>query len=154
MKKAFKIIVIVLVVAFIGLQFFRIDTTAKPAVPGETLEAAVSVPADVSQIFGRACNDCHTNTTRYPWYTNIQPTAWFMNNHIQDGRRHLNFDIFNTYAAKKKSQKLEEICDEVTSKEMPLPSYLWIHGDAVLSQSDITTLCDWVKTEKAKLPAE
>lgn len=154
MKKALKIVVIVIVAGFIAIQFFRIDTTAKPAVPGETLESAVTVTPDVSQIFARACNDCHTNTTRYPWYTNIQPAAWFMNNHIQDARRKLNFDIFNTYTAKRKSQKIEEICDQVTSKEMPLPSYLWIHGDAVLTVSDINSLCDWSRQEKAKIVVE
>ena len=77
-----------------------------------------------------------------------------MNNHIQDARRKLNFDIFNTYTAKRKSQKIEEICDQVTSKEMPLPSYLWIHGDAVLTVSDINSLCDWSRQEKAKIVVE
>lgn len=154
MKKIIKILVVLVVAGFLILQFFRIDKTSQPIVKAETLESAVSVPADVQQIFGRACNDCHTNLTIYPWYSNVQPFAWMLKNHIDDGRRHLNFSTFNTNTPKRKAQKLEEICDEVSSKEMPLPSYLWIHRDAVLSDSDITTLCTWAKGEKDKIVVE
>ena len=72
MKKAVKIVGVLVVVGFIVLQFFGIDKTNPPVVQAETLEAVVAVPADISQILGRACNDCHTNTTIYPWYSNIQ----------------------------------------------------------------------------------
>lgn len=72
--------------------------------------------------------------------------SWMLKNHIDDGRKDLNFSIFNTYTDKRKANKLEKICEEVESREMPLPSYLWIHRDAVMSDSDIKTLCDWTKT--------
>lgn len=151
MKKALMIVVVVFALVFLVLQFFRIDKTNPPVVQAETLEAAVAVPADVSQILGRACNDCHTNTTIYPWYSNIQPSGWFLKSHIDDGRRHLNFSVFNTYAPTKKTKKLEEICEQVESKEMPLPSYLWIHSESKLSESDAKALCDWAKDAGAKL---
>lgn len=151
MKKALMIVVVVFALSFLVLQFFRIDKTNPPVVQAETLEAAVAVPADVSQILGRACNDCHTNTTTYPWYSNIQPSGWFLKSHIDDGRRHLNFSVFNTYAPTKKTKKLEEICEQVESKEMPLPSYLWIHSESTLSASDAKALCDWTKEASAKL---
>jgi hypothetical protein len=77
-----------------------------------------------------------------------------MQGHIDDGRRNMNFSVFKTYSAKKQLNRLEGICEQVQSKEMPLPSYLWIHRDAVLTESDVKTLCDWSNQEKAKIAAE
>lgn len=112
---------------------------------GQTVQAAVEVPADITQILGRSCNDCHSNQTTYPWYAYIQPAAWFLQGHINEGRSELNFSKFNTYDAAQQLRKLEEICEEVRAGTMPLPSYLWIHRDAVLSPSDVEALCDWTK---------
>ena len=152
-KKILKVVLIVLVLAFVVIQFFRIDKAAPPINRDETLEAAVSVSPDIALILGRSCADCHSHATSYPWYVNIQPVAWFMKSHIDDGRRHLNFSIFNTYTARKKAKKLEEICEQVEAAEMPLPSYLWIHGDAVLKDTEAKALCDWAKQEKVKIEA-
>ncbi len=152
-KKIFKILVIVVVAAFVVLQFFQIDKTNPPVVQAETLEASTTVPSNIVIIIGKSCGDCHTNQTVYPWYSNVQPTAWFLKNHIDDGRRKLNFSIWNTYTSAKKSKKLDEICEQIESKEMPIPSYLWIHRDSILSDSDGKALCEWAKQEKAKVDA-
>ena len=153
-KKILKILAIVIVVAFIVLQFFRIDKSVPSINPSETLESAVSVPPDVSLILGRSCNDCHSYSTIYPWYSNVQPVAWILKNHIDDGRRKLNLSIFNTYTNKKKAKKLEEICEQVESKEMPLPSYLWIHWDSTLKDTEARALCDWANQAKATIKVE
>jgi len=150
-RKILKIVVLMLVALFVAIQFVRIDRTNPPVVAGETLESAVSLPADVSMVLSRSCNDCHSHKTTFPWYAQVQPAAFFLDDHILEGRHHLNFSKFNTYEPKKKDHKLEEICDEVTSGAMPLPSYLWIHGDATLSQSESKLLCDWTKQERAKI---
>ncbi|MEP6944460.1 MAG: heme-binding domain-containing protein [Acidobacteriota bacterium] len=146
-----KIILVVLVVALIIVQFFGIDKSNAAIVQADTLEAAVTVPDNVEAILTRSCNNCHTNKTVYPWYASIQPVGWFLQNHINDGRKDLNFSQFNTYTGKKKVKRLEGACELVQKKEMPLPSYLWIHRDAVMSDADIQTLCDWANTEKAKI---
>ncbi len=150
LKKAITIIFVLFVIGFASLQFFPIDKTNPPVVASETLESAVSVPENVRVILDRSCNDCHTNKTVYPWYANVQPTGWFLKNHIDDGRRHLNFSVFNTYENKRKAKKLEEVCEQVESKEMPLPSYLWIHRDSVMREGDAKILCDWTEKEKGK----
>ncbi|MEQ1923564.1 MAG: heme-binding domain-containing protein [Pyrinomonadaceae bacterium] len=153
MKKAFKIAAIVLVLGFITIQFFGIDKTNPPIVESETLEAVVAVPPDVALILGRSCNDCHTDKTVYPWYANIQPSGWFLKDHIDHGKSHLNLSKFATYEKNKKIKSLEEICEEVQSAAMPLPSYLWIHRDARLSESDKRALCDWTEQAIANLEA-
>ena len=151
MKRALKIIILVLTVGFIILQFFQIDRTNTTVVQAEMINSVVDVPADIQMILGRACNDCHTNTTRYPWYSYVQPAGWFLKSHIDDGKRELNFSTFALYDANRREKKLEEICDQVTSGEMPLPSYLWIHREAVLTESERTAICDWTKTAAERL---
>lgn len=145
LKKILKAAVIILAIGFITLQFFGIDKTNPPIVHSETLEAAVAVPPDVALIMGRSCNDCHTNKTVYPWYASIQPSGWYLKDHIDEGKRKLNLSKFNTFDKRKKIKKLEEICEQVESSEMPLPSYLWIHWYAKLTESERTALCDWTK---------
>src|SRR5688572_28475387 len=135
-KKTAKIVAIVLFLVVVVIQFFGIDKTNPPINESETLESTVSVPADISMILARSCNDCHSNKTMYPWYAHIQPSGWFLRDHVNHGRSHLNFSTFKTYTLKQQAHKLEEICEMVESQAMPLPSYLWIHGDAVLSPSD------------------
>ena len=152
MKKILKIIAIVLAVALIAIQFYRPDRLNPPIVEAETLEVNANVPENVSKILERSCNDCHSNQTVYPWYSQVAPFSLLLANHIKDGRRHLNFSVWNTYDDKRKRKKLDEICEQVETGEMPHNQYLWIHRDARLSDDDKKVLCDWTETEKAKLP--
>ncbi len=152
MKKILKIIVSILFLAFVAIQFIRPDFTNPPIVQGQTLEETVQVPENVQVILKRSCNDCHTNTTVYPWYAKIQPSAWFLKGHIDEGRRKLNFSIWKTFDAPKQRRKLAEICEQLQSKEMPLPSYLWIHWGAKLSDEEVKTICDWTESERGKIP--
>ena len=154
MKKILKIIVIVVALTFIAIQFIRPDFANPPVVQGQTLEETVQVPENVQAILKRSCNDCHSNTTVYPWYSHIQPSAWFLKDHIAEGRRELNFSEWKTYEAKKQRRKLAEVCEEVQAKAMPLPSYLWIHWDAQLTEAEIKTLCDWTDAEREKIKDE
>lgn len=147
MKKTLKIIAIVIVAAFIVIQFFRPDFTNPPINSAEVLQT----PENVGAILKRSCSDCHSNETIYPWYSKIQPGAWFLADHIEEGRREMNFSVWETYTPRKKKRKFEEICEQIQAKQMPLPSYLWIHRDAQMSDADIKTLCDWANTEGAKI---
>jgi hypothetical protein len=151
LRKILQITVIVFLLAFLVAQFIRPDFTNPPVTTAETLAATTDVPADVQQILSRSCNDCHSNSTQYPWYSKLTPFNWFLAGHIEDGRREMNFSIWNTYAPEKKEQKLDEICEQIESAHMPLPSYLWIHRDAVLSESDSRLLCDWARAESGRI---
>lgn len=151
MKKTLKIVAVVLFVAFLAVQFYRPDRIAPPIIESETLETSTQVPDAVEQILTRSCNDCHTNHTNYPWYSQIAPASIFLAHHIEEGRAGLNFSIWNTYQKNRKRRKLDQICEQVTEKEMPLPSYLWVHWNAKLSQEDIKTLCDWTQQESERL---
>ncbi len=151
MKKILKITAIILFVGLVGIQFSRPDRTNPPINKAETLEAATNVPADIEAILNRSCNDCHSNKTVYPWYSNIAPISWELVEHIKEGRSEMNFSEWGTYSREKKQQKLEEICEEIKAGEMPHNQYLWIHREAKLSDDQIKTLCVWTKSEIKKL---
>jgi Haem-binding domain len=152
MKRILKIAALVLAVLLIGIQFVRPDKTNPPTDPAATLEATTNTPPKVAEILGRSCADCHSNNTYYPWYAQVSPVSWWLKDHINEGRRELNISEFGTYNDTKKGRKLHEICEQVQHKEMPLPSYLWIHHDASLSDNDINILCNWAESEGAKYP--
>lgn len=148
MKKILKITVIVLFAAFLAIQFYR---PARENFEINPAEEIAGVPENVDKIFQKSCNDCHTNNTDWIWYSNIAPISWRMVEHVDEGRKELNFSVWDTYKAKRKDHKLEEICEQVETKEMPLPKYLWINWDAKLNDEEIKTLCDWANSEREKL---
>ena len=115
------------------------------SVQADTIQAGMTVPPDVDMVLTRSCGDCHTNSTVYPWYSQVQPVAWWLSNHIAEGRRELNLSTFNTYPARKKKKKLEEICEQVKSGEMPLPSYTIVHRNAVLTDTEKEAICKWTE---------
>lgn len=154
MKKTLKIIAIVLILGFVGIQFIRPNLSNPPVVAEHTLEATTQVPDAVERILTHSCNDCHSNKTIYPLYAQIAPSSWFMASHIDEGRRQLNFSEWSTYETRRKRRKLDEVCDQVKAREMPLPSYLWIHWGSKLSDEEIKTLCDWTESENARLENE
>ena len=92
------------------------------------------VPDSVTQILKTSCYDCHSNNTVYPWYSKIQPVAWWLNDHIEEGKREINFSEFATYRIGRQYKKMDEIIKQVKEDEMPLSSYTLIHKNAILTQ--------------------
>jgi hypothetical protein len=107
------------------------------------LSQLAPIPAEVEAILQRACYDCHSNATNYPWYANIQPVGWWLEQHVRDGKKHLNFSEFTTYPLKRATRRLEEVAEEVREHKMPLPSYTWMHSEAKLTEAEVKTLADW-----------
>jgi hypothetical protein len=153
-RSALKVVLVILFLIFAGLQFLRPNFVNPPIIESNTLESDLNVPNEVNAILQRSCKDCHTNKTNYPWYANIQPIGWYLANHIEEGRRELNFSEWKNFSNQRKRRKLKEICEEVESREMPLRSYLLVHREAWLSDEDIRILCEWTKAEIAKIPEE
>lgn len=141
----------VIVIIFVGIQFIRPERNESAGITANDISQHYHVPTRVQEILQRACNDCHTNNTIYPWYTNIQPVGWWMQHHVDEGKRALNFNKFGTYAPKKQDHKMEEVIEMVEQDEMPLNSYLWIHRNAQLSAADKKALIDWAKQVRAEI---
>jgi len=134
-------VLILFLVGFIGMQFVRPDRTNPPAPAAASLTART--PPHITALLDRACRDCHSNDTRWPWYTNVSPVSWFVADHVHHGRSHLNYSEWNTYDSGEQDKFLRGMCDLTKRAEMPLPSYLWIHRGSRLSPDDVTALCTW-----------
>lgn len=134
----------------IGIQLIRPARTNPPAEQSQTLEAAVFVPPQIEGILQRACNDCHSDLTRWPWYSNVAPISWLVIDHVDEGRRHVNFSEWLRRDTKNPAEytreRFQAMCKQVQTYNMPLTSYLLVHRDAKLSQDDIETICQWTKT--------
>ena len=141
MKKVFLILFLV----FILIQFFRIDKTNPPINTGMDFLTIKKTPETIANQIRNSCYDCHSNETKYPWYSNIQPFGWFLKNHIEDGRKHLNFSTFATYEPKRQAHKLFESVEMVENGEMPMESYLLMHPEAKLSESQKAEIVNYFK---------
>jgi len=146
-KKIFLIILAVLVI----IQFIRPTKNKSTMVSKNDIANHYEVPNGVKKILEVSCNDCHTNNTEYPWYTNIQPVGWWMQWHVNDGKAHLNFSEFAAYTPKRQHKKLEETVEQIEKDWMPLNSYLWIHSDAKLSAEQKDQLTKWASQLKDSL---
>lgn len=127
---------------FICLQFFQ-PTKNESGDEKNSITTKYEVPDKIKSILAISCDDCHSNKTKYPWYTVLQPGGWWMQQHVNEGKKHLNFSEFATYTDKKAAHKMEEVAEMLDNDEMPLASYLWIHKDAKLSIDDKQLLREW-----------
>ncbi|MBV8251565.1 MAG: heme-binding domain-containing protein [Chitinophaga sp.] len=144
--KKIKIILLVLLVALVVIQFIRPAPNESNQVYTKDFMHTYQVPQEISTILKQACYDCHSNNTRYPWYDKIQPVAWYLDHHIREAKKDLNFDEFGTYPAKRQERKLARIQSMVHMKKMPLPSYTWLHPDARLTTAQRDTIANWIDT--------
>lgn len=145
MKKILKYVLYTILVIFVVIQFFRPKANQNPVLASNQISAAFNVPQDVDQILKKACNDCHSNNTVYPWYSQIQPISWWLDEHVTDGKKHLNFDDYATYKLRKQYHKFEEIVEQIEINEMPLKSYTVVHTNAKLTDAEKNTLINWSK---------
>jgi Haem-binding domain len=154
-----KKILIGLVAVFVIIQFFHPEKNQSNDQTYYVSRKYV-YPTDVDQILKAACLDCHSNKTEYPWYSNIQPVAWWLNHHVDEGKHELNFSTFLSRKVAIQNHKLEEIIEQVEKGEMPLASYTYLgmHPEANLSTEQKTTLINWAKAQmdtlKANYPAD
>jgi len=149
-----KKILLILLLIFIVIQFIRPQKNIHTGSQPSAISTIYTVPANVDSILVKACKDCHSNNTRYPWYNNIQPVTWFLNNHVIEGKEELNFDEFATYKISRQYHKLEEIKKQIDKDEMPLSSYTLIHRDAVLTEADKHELISWSEGIRKQMEAK
>ena len=157
MKIVFKVlkwIAIVLVAGFVGIQFVRPTRTNPPVDESQTIFARAQVSPPVTTILDRACRDCHSNKTDWPWYSNVAPISWWLTDHVNNGRKDLNFSEWGRLDRDRQDRKLRQICDEVQDGVMPLSSYLPMHPQAKLSAEDKKVLCEWTDAERQRLSRE
>ncbi len=130
-----KKILLLLLFVLVAIQFV-------PALPESTAEPQDSIllrkdlPGEVASILKKSCNDCHSNTTHWPWYAHIAPVSFWIGHHVEEGREHFNLSDWEQYTPERKAHKIEELAEEVKEEEMPLPSYTWLHHQAKLTDEE------------------
>jgi hypothetical protein len=138
----------VLAVAFAAIQLAPVDRTNPP------VEAEVPAPEEVRAVLRRACYDCHSNETVWPWYSRIAPVSWLVAHDVRKGREELNFSAWNRMSADDRAEPLHESWETAAAGEMPPWFYLPPHPEARLSADDLALLRAWSRAERGQSGVE
>jgi hypothetical protein len=130
-------------VVLAAAQMIRPARTNPAVNPSRTLEARVGVEPAAAAVLDRACRDCHSNETAWPWYSNIAPVSWFVIDHVNHGRRHLNFSDWDRLNRAEAGHMLDQICKELRAGMMPLSSYALVHRAARVTPQETEAVCAW-----------
>lgn len=141
--RVMRIVIVVIALLVVAIQFVHSPRNESNDNTHHILNV-LPVPDSVADILKRSCYDCHSNATVYPWYNSIQPIAWWLNDHVEEGKRELNFSEFASYRAFRQLRKLQEIDTQLIHDDMPLPPYLIIHRDASLGAVQKALMHNWV----------
>lgn len=150
MRKIIIVATVLFIAVLAGVTLFGPERSNPATDASQTLAAVGHLTPAVSAILDRSCRDCHSNETTWPWYSHVPPLSWGVINHVNDGRRHMNFSKWGAYDPEDAREFLVDICALARKRDMPLPSYLWLHRDARLSDQDIALVCEWTKAERAR----
>jgi len=141
-RRIARLTVAAMLFVVLAIQLVRPARTNPPTDPSAVLSARVEVPAGVKALLDRSCRDCHSNDTRWPWYSNVAPVSWWVIDHVNHGRSHFNFSEWAKYNSEEQRELLKQSCELARKGAMPLPSYLRMHA-AALTAEDIQALCKW-----------
>ena|ERR1051325_3771470 len=139
MKMWLKRLGLGLAIVLIAIQFIPIARTNPPE------RGKPPAPAEVQAVLQRSCNDCHSNETRWPWYSYVAPISFLISNDVREGRREVNFSLWGQYNAQRQARKRKEIVEQVQSGKMPQWYYVLLHPEAKLSDADRQTIVNWAQ---------
>ena len=130
----------VLAALFLLMQLKTVDRTNPP------VEADLVAPATVENLLRRACYDCHSHETRWPWYSRLAPVSWWLAEHVRRGRADLNFSQWPLFDAEAQGLYLRDIEKQLEDGTMPLRSYVLGHPEARLSAREKSLLVEWARS--------
>ncbi len=133
------------------IQFLGPEKSNPPIDPLRPVEAHLKVTSQVSALFERACQNCHSHKTEWPWYSKVAPVSWFVIDNVNLGRSHMNFSDWANYDREEVIRLLEETCELVKTGDMPTRPYQWMHDESHLGEEDIGVICEWAEGEKTRL---
>lgn len=152
--KLLKNIFVGLLLILVLMQFYRPDKNSTQGDHTIDFISETNPPTEVKTVLEQSCYDCHSDNTNYPWYNNVAPISFWLANHIKEGKGHLNFSKWNSYDAKKKDHKLEEVEEMVSEGEMPLNEYTWTHEKARLSEEQRKVIIEWAQKTRLLYQAD
>lgn len=151
MRRPVKLAGLILAGLLIAIQLISPERNISEVSPENDMLNSLAAPEKVARLMKNSCYDCHSDNTRYPWYSRVAPASWYLNRHIVLGKDALNFSEYDGLKDRKKIGTLSSLCEVLESGSMPLKSFLIVHRDAVLSEEEITAICDWSEAEALKI---
>ena len=151
MRKIVRWVLISAGVMFIGMQLLRPDMTNPPVDAEMAADRLLMIDPEVGALLRTACYDCHSNETRWPWYSHIAPASWLVARDVKEGRSHLNFSAWGKYGEGRRMLALEGIAEEVGNGNMPFPPYLALHPEARLDSAARAKIVAWAQSESDRL---
>jgi len=142
----FKKIGILLFIIFIIIQFFRPEKNIASETPETDFLQITKANDVIASMIKSSCYDCHSNNTKYPWYSEVAPVSWWIAHHVDEAKEELNFSEWGSFSNKRKSKKIKEMIEELEERKMPLKTYLPMHAEAKLTDEQITVLTTWIKS--------
>jgi hypothetical protein len=142
-----KKIAIALGTVIVIIQFIQPAQNKKEQMASD-ISNVVPTPDSIRYVLVKACLDCHSNNTTYPWYSHIQPMGWLIYSHIKEGKKELNFSEFGRYSARKQVSLMNGIANSLRDGNMPLASYTLLHRNAKLNEKDKALLSMWIQQSK------
>ncbi len=154
LKKTFRWIGLSAAIGFILIQFVTPERTNPAFDQSLAIAAQAEFTPPISTMIKASCFDCHSNETRWRWYSYIAPMSWLVADDVASGRRHLNYSEWGKYPKSKRVLKLGQIYEQVSKGEMPLKKYLLMHADAQLSTANRDSILSWTERERGRLTEE
>jgi hypothetical protein len=136
-----RIAALLLVVAAAAAQLHRPERTNPPVDPGASFEAVVKPPAQAAAVLERSCRDCHSHRTEWPWYSSVAPMSWVVARDVNQGRAHLNLSRWNVYSDEMSGVRINQMCEEVKTGEMPPKYYTPLHPEARPGATGVAAVC-------------
>ena len=127
------------IIILVALQFKTVDRSNPP------VQSDIGTSTEIKEILRRACYDCHSNETEWPWYSYVAPMSWFVAGHVDHARGHLNYSEWPAFDLEEQEHLFEEMWEMLSEGEMPLKSYTLIHRDARLTDDERAVLLEWVR---------
>lgn len=140
-----------LLIVFVAIQFIQPAHNTSTQILPMDITKLYPLPEQVGAVLKNACYDCHSNNTRYPWYSSIEPGGWWMASHIKNGKTDLNFSEFGSYSKRKQQNKFRSIAKSIDEGSMPIGAYTIIHTDAKLTTDQKALITDWANKMKDSL---
>jgi hypothetical protein len=141
MKKLLNRVVLILIVLFVIAQFIQPDRSNPPVDAAATFQAVAKPAPEIATVVERACRDCHTNQTVWPWWAHVTPVSWMVARDVREGRTRLNFSRWDIYSTETSRIRLLEACSMMKAHKMPLPHYVLLHPSAKLTEKEIDGFC-------------
>lgn len=148
MKKLVKRILLLLFIVFVGIQLIPTKMNVSNEVYKADFMKVYKVPSEINEKLKVSCYDCHSNNTEYPWYNKIQPVTWYLESHIKEGKKELNFNEFGNYSVRRQKSKIKSIIREIEGDKMPLSSYINMHKNAIINKDEKKVLLSFFEMLK------